>query len=208
MRKYEVILIVIILLSLTGCSNNAGNLVNELENEVVSLSSQIEELSTELADIKVENAALNNQVDSLLEEVRKASENEEIIESLKKRIDELVNEKPTTLEEFEENKRMEIISANYIEDTFAKVINYLERGKLERANELSLNDLSGFKLPESDFYYARDYISIALEESRADAIYEVFDSETDKRIYFITVSLIKEGYTWYVDRIESTMEPG
>ncbi len=196
MREYRLLLIIVILLGFTGCSNNAESLINELENEVVSLSRENEELSTELADIKVVNTALNDQVNSLLEDVSKPTENEEIIESLKKRIDELVNEKPTALEEFEENKRMEIVSANYIEDTFAKVINYLELGKLEKANELSINDIRGFNLPESDFYYARDYISISLEEARAGAIYEVFDSETDKRIYFISVSFIRDGYTW------------
>lgn len=207
MRRFRIFLIIVILLGFAGCGNNDEDFVNNLEDEVSSLSSEIYGLRTQLADIKVVNADLNNQINSLLEEARKATEFEEIIESLKNRIDELVNEKPTILDEFEENKRMEIVSANYIEDTFAKVINYLEFGKLEKANELSINEISEFNLPKSDFYYARDYISISLEEARATAIYEVFDSETDERIYFISVSFVRDEYTWYVEKIESTMEP-
>lgn len=223
--KLQFILIISIVLLLSSCDNETNDSItqdqsvtvgNDAQDNTAILAEEVEFLSLEVERLMEEKQLLEDNCNELV------STNEKLTAKLEEEKDSV--ERMTELlevqkEEHEDNQHFTRVAVCYIEDTFRSIIFNLVNESYEEVDKLltcNIEILDGnlhttyaedpFVVPDGDFYFTIDYYSIDYDVGEGGVIYEFFDSNND-RIYFCIASFLKEEYTWYLDSIESTLEP-
>ncbi len=176
----------------------------------VKLDNENRLLKDEIAGLKDEIALLYAVINE--EQDTNVIDRTEEIEALEEQLE-------AERSEYDHQSHMTRVSLCDIEDTFRRIVHHLSYDNYEEVEGLLTNNLQVsdghiqnsnndgvFELPDSEFYFTIDLYSIDLELNKGGVIYEFFDIENN-RIYFCVASFVKKEYTWYLDEIESTLEP-
>jgi len=175
------------------------------EDAIVKLSNQVEKLTQELSD----SDSLYKKTISKRDTENNANSN--AMKNLEKEYKLLKSEKIYGM--WADQTMIKIINAmkngdtDFIENHITKRIKYTD-GNIGRVNS---ND--PFILPEKNFYIWNDFVSYfeyedeSQYDNKVGLFYEVTDSDTYERMYFIVVSLVKMDGQYYLDDIYTTTEP-
>lgn len=222
-RLFAYVLMVIIFSACSDHSLPSEELENS-QNEVTELKTELLTLEAELGDLRQEVSILSDEKLVLEENYQQAiSANEELelkLEEDRNSLEEMTALITAKSEAYEDTEHVTRVGLCYIEDTFRSIVFNLENGNEAYVNSLLTDNIEwldgnlhtiymneSFVLPGSVFYFTIDYYSVDYDHGEAGIIYEFFD-ENNERIYFCVASFVKDGYTWFLDSIESTLDPG